>query len=121
MLLAAIMPILFSSLMIAAHFFRSGSLLFATLSLLAPCLLCLKSKWTPRLLTPLLLLAAVEWLRTMIVFIGWYQQIGHPWTRLAIILGSVSLFTALSPLTFKTKAMQRRYHKHVFDPAVGGL
>jgi len=116
MLILAMLPIICSSLMIAAHFYRADSLLLAAVSLLTLFLLCMRSKWTPRLLTPLLLLAAVEWLRTMMVLIGWYQQVGHPWTRLAIILTGVSLFTALSPLTFRAKAMKWRYHKGDFDP-----
>jgi len=57
----------------------------------------------------------------MMVFIGWYQQAGQPWTRLAIILSAVRLFTALSSLTFEAKGMQKRYHKGDFDPSAGGL
>jgi hypothetical protein len=45
----------------------------------------------------------------MLVFIGQYQEAGISWTRLAIILTCVSLFTALSSLVFKTSVMKRRY------------
>jgi len=116
MLLPAMLPIVCSSLIIAAHFYRAGSLLLTTVSLLLPFLLLLRSNRTPQLLTVFLFLAAVEWLRTMMIFVGQYQQAGLPWTRLAIILTGVSLFTALSPLVFKKRVMKRRYKRRDFDP-----
>jgi hypothetical protein len=109
MIIPAILPILFSTLLIAAHFYRSGSLLFTAVSLLFPLLLMMRNRWTPRLITVFLYISAAEWLRTMLVFIGQYQEAGISWTRLAIILTSVSLFTALSSLVFRTTVMKRRY------------
>jgi apolipoprotein N-acyltransferase len=108
MIVVPLLPILFSTLSIAAHFYRSGSLLLTAVSLLLPLMLFTRNHWTPRLVTAFLLLAA-EWLRTMIVFIGDYQEAGISWTRLALILTSVSLFTALSTLVFKTTGMKNRF------------
>ncbi len=109
MIILTLLPILLSALCIAAHFYRLGSFLLAAVSLLLPLLMFIRSHWTPKLVTIFLLLAAAEWLRTMLVFIGQYQAAGLPWTRLAIILTSVSLFTALSPLVFKTTGMKKRF------------
>ena len=109
MIVLTILPIFCSSLLIAAHFYRSGSLLLTAVSLLLPLVLFTRNHWAPRLVTVFLLLSAAEWLRTMLVFIEQYQQAGISWTRLAIILTSVSLFTALSSLTFRTAAMKKRY------------
>ncbi len=109
MIVFAILPIFFSTLLLAAHFYRADSPLFAVMSLLALLLLLIRNQWVPRLLTIFLFLAAAEWLRTMLVFIGQYQEAGMSWTRLAIILTSVSLFTALSTLVFRTKALKSRY------------
>jgi hypothetical protein len=109
MIALALLPILCSTLLIAAHFYRSGSILLTAVSLALPFLLFARSQWVPRLVTLFLLLSAAEWLRTMLVFIGQYQEVGRPWTRLAIILTVVSLFTALSSLAFKTTAMKKRY------------
>ncbi|NOR25824.1 MAG: hypothetical protein GQ542_15835 [Desulforhopalus sp.] len=110
MIVLTILPILCSTLLIAAHFYRSGSLLLTAVSLLLPLVLFTRSHWAPRLVTVFLLLSAAEWLRTMLVFIEQYQAAGISWTRLAIILTSVSLFTALSSLAFKTASMKRRYN-----------
>ena len=34
---------------------------------------------------------------------------GQPWTRMVIILGAVTLFTALSALVFRNKLVRQRY------------
>ena len=109
MIVLALFPLLCSTLLIAAHFYRSGSLLLTSVSLILILLLIFRKHWVPRLLTVFLLLSAAEWLRTMLVFIEQDQDAGKSWTRLAIILSTVSLFTALSTLTFKTTAMKKRY------------
>jgi ABC-type Na+ efflux pump permease subunit len=109
MIVLTTLPIFFSTLLIAAHFYRSGSLLFTVLSLLVLLLLFTKIHWVPRIITIFLILSAIEWLRTMMVFIGQYQEAGLSWIRLAIILTSVIFFTALSTLAFKTKVLKRRY------------
>jgi hypothetical protein len=109
MIALALLPILCSTLLIAAHFYRSGSPLLTAVGLALPLLLFARSHWVPRLITVFLLLSAAEWLRIMLVFIGQYQEADRSWTRLAIILTVVSLFTALSSLAFRTTAMKNRY------------
>jgi hypothetical protein len=109
MIVLALLPIFCSTVLIAAHFYRSGSLLLTAVSLALPLLLFARNHWVPRLVSLFLLLSAAEWLRTMLVFIGQYQEADRSWTRLAIILTVVSLFTALSSLAFKTTAMKKRY------------
>lgn len=115
MTVLAILPIFFSALLIAAHFYRSGFLVLTTVSLLIPLLLFMRNHWAPRMITLFLILAAAEWLRTMLVFIGNYQEANISWTRLAVILTSVSLFTALSALAFKTRVMKKRFRASKAD------
>jgi hypothetical protein len=105
----ACMPILFSALLIAAHFFRAGALVLTAVSLLLPLLLLTRIRWVPQLLGIFLLLSAAEWLRTMLLLIDRYQEAGMNWHRMAIILGGVALFTVSSSLVFKTTALQRRF------------
>ncbi len=109
MFIISTLPVFFSTLLIAAHFFRSGSLLLAVLCLLFLLLLFTRNRWAPRLLTIFLLLSAAEWLRTMLIFIGHYQEADVPWIRLAVILSGVSLATSLSTLVFRTAGMKKRY------------
>ena len=110
MIVVTMLPIFCSSLLIAAHFYRAGLPLLTAVSLLLPLVLFTRNHWAPRLVTVFLLLSAAEWLRTMLVFIEQYQAAGISWTRLAIILTSVSFFTALSSLALRTTAMKKRYN-----------
>lgn len=109
MIILATLPIVFSSLLIAAHFYRSGSMLLTAISLVFPLLLLIRNQWVPRVLSLFLLLAAAEWLQTMLLFVERYQQAGMPATRMAIILSCVSLFTALTTLVFLTRGMKKRF------------
>jgi hypothetical protein len=67
-------------------------------SLSMPIFLFVKQQWATRLLQLCLVLGAVEWLRTASIFVSIRQDMGMPWIRLALILGGVSIFTALSAL-----------------------
>lgn len=102
-------PVVLSFLLLAAHFYRSGFLITAILCVVVLFLLFLKKSWVPRLFQFLLILGALEWLRSLYFLaamrIAWEQ----PWTRMAIILGAVALFTALSALVFSSRKMRARY------------
>ena len=104
-----LLPIVISLLLLGAHFLRAGqtSLVVVTLVLLIP--LFFRKSWVPGLIQLVLLLGAVEWLRTLFVVAQVRIEYGMPWTRLAIILGTVALFTALSGLVFRGRALKNRY------------
>ncbi|HBG19555.1 MAG: hypothetical protein A2X81_11280 [Desulfobacterales bacterium GWB2_56_26] len=102
-------PVIVSSLLAAAHFYRSGFLLVAAFCMLLPWLMLVRHRLVPRLLTPFLLLCGLEWLRTLYVLTGRYQEAGLSATRMTVILVTVSLIAILSPLVFRTQAMRRRY------------
>jgi hypothetical protein len=107
--LLRLIPIFLSFLLLAAHFYRSGQVVLAGLCIATLLLLVFRKSWIPRLFQVLLVLGALEWLRSLYYFaamrIAWDQS----WTRLAIILGAVALFTALSGLVFRSKALRSRY------------
>ena len=107
--LLRLLPVLLSFLLLAAHFYRAGGEWLVAASLLLPFLLLVRRPWVPRAMQLALLLGAVEWLRTL-----WFiaqMRIGFdmPWVRMAIILGAVALFTALSGLVFLGKSLRDRY------------
>ena len=56
-----------------------------------------------------LVVAALEWGRTLVVLAGERQEAGEPWVRLAVILGAVALFTLGSALMFRLPALRQRY------------
>ena len=103
------LPVVISSLLAAAHFYRSGFLTVAAVSLFLPFIMVARHRLVPRLLTFFLLLSGLEWLRTLYVLTGRYQEAGLSTTRLTVILVTVSLITILSPLVFRIDIMRRRY------------
>jgi hypothetical protein len=89
-------PAVIASLLLAAHFLRSGHqvLMLASLGI---SLLPLVPRPGARLAHRLLLLAgACEWIRTSVHLIGVRIHLGEPWTRMVVILGCVALFTAVA-------------------------
>lgn len=104
-----LLPVMLSLLLLAAHFYRAGQLLPVGLCLAVPLLLFLRKPWVPRLFQALLALGALEWLRTLYGFAAMRIAFEQPWTRLAAILVTVALLTALSGLVFQTAALRRFY------------
>jgi len=105
-----LIPVFFSFLLIAAHFQRAGSSILAIVCLLAPGLLYFTRPWSIRIIQTLMLLAALEWGRTLIYLVQLRQDFGMPWMRLAIIIGAVVLFTAASTLVFRHGSIKKKYN-----------
>jgi len=104
-----LLPVFISFVLLAAHFFRAGQTVMALLGLLLLLPLILRKSWVPWVLQVVLLLGAVEWLRTLYFVAQMRIELGMPWMRMAIILGAVALFTAFSSLVFRSKALRNRY------------
>ena len=104
-----LLPVFISFLLISAHFQRAGYSLIAILCLLAPGLLFFTNRWSPRILQTLLILAAIEWARTLVHLVQLRLEFGMDWGRLAIILGCVTLWTAASALIFQHRDIRRKY------------
>lgn len=94
-----ILSVILSFMLIAAHFQRAGSSLLAMTCLFCPNLLFIGRPWSSRIVQILLLLATIEWLRTVVDLVLLRQDAGLPWLRLAIIIGGVLVFTLISALT----------------------
>jgi len=109
--LLRLLPVIFSFLLLAAHFFRADQVVLAAISLAFPLLLFLKEAWIVQLIQVALLLGSIEWIRTLVIFVQQRIDFGQPWTRLAIILGSVALFTALSALVFRSQTLRQRFNR----------
>jgi hypothetical protein len=88
-----ILPIVLASILLAAHFLRSYSLLPMMLSLAAPLLLLIKKRWSLVALQLLTIPAAAIWLLTLNGIIQQRTFEHRSWTASAIILGVVASFT----------------------------
>ncbi len=109
MILLWLSPVLLSSLVMAAHFLRSGDFLPMLAVLALPAILLIRRPWPPRIVQVVLIAEALLWVQVALQFIAERQAEGVSWTALAIILGSVALFTAASGLVFFSPRLQARY------------
>lgn len=104
-----LLPVIISFLLLAAHFLRAGQTLVMSILLCLLLLLFVKKYWVPWVIQLTLLAGAVEWIYTLVSVAQMRIELGMPWTRMAIILGVVALFTLLSGLLFKGRALRLRY------------
>ena len=104
-----LLPVFFSSLLMAAHCLRSGSSILVGCSLAFPFLLLFPKKWAARTVQICLLLAMLEWLRTLFIIANQRIEMGTSWARLAVILGSVAILTGASACVFFMKPLRDRY------------
>jgi len=109
MIILYLIPPVIGFLLLAAHFFRSENLLVALVCFLAVFLVFVRRPWAAYTIQVCLLLGSVEWLRSTISLILSRSASGEPFLRLAIILGSVTLFTALSPLVFRASKLRDHF------------
>ena len=106
-----LIPVFFSFLLLAAHFYRAGLVPLSVLCLAVLLLLFARKSWIPRLFQFLLLAGALEWLRALYFFAAMRIAWDQPWARLALILGTVALLTALSGLMFNNRKLRAFYHR----------
>ncbi len=103
------LPIVLSALLTAAHFMRGGDFGLMTVALASPMILFKKERWALRIVQILLLAAAGVWFASLIDFVTIRKAMALPYTRLAIIIGSVMLFHALTALYMESKYFTTRY------------
>jgi hypothetical protein len=104
-----LLPVFISFLLLAAHFLRAGQVAISIVLLSLLSLLFLRKAWVPRVIQLILLLGMVEWLRTLYSVAQVRIELDMPWMRMAIILGVVALFTALSCLVFQSETLRRKF------------
>ncbi|MCD6180081.1 MAG: hypothetical protein J7K39_09280 [Bacteroidales bacterium] len=109
MIFLRLIPVILSFLILGAHFSRDNMSSLMMISLAFPFLLLIKKPWVPKVFQIALILGTLEWLRSLYFYIQAYEQSGQSWTKLLVIIGSVTLFTALSVLVFNNKAIRKRY------------
>ncbi len=111
MTIIRLLPVFLSTLLIAAHFQRSGLTVLTIICLFAPGLLFILRPWSVRIIQIFLIISAGEWLRTLINLVQIRQDYDMPWARLAFILGGVAFFTAISALIFRHPKLQEKYNR----------
>jgi hypothetical protein len=77
--LLRLLPVLLSFLLVAAHFSRADNGPLVVVSLVFPLILLLPRPWVARVTQLLLILAGLEWVRTMVALASMRQEAGEPW------------------------------------------
>jgi hypothetical protein len=109
MTIALLIPAMLSFVLLGAHFLHHGQLALMAAALATPLVLLLRRWWSARIVQAVLLVAALEWLRTGWVLADQRMDTGAPWLRMAVILGTVALWTLGSALLLETPRLRRRY------------
>jgi len=104
-----LIPTLLSCLVLAAHYFRGDNIYLMLAVCATPMLLLLRRTWATRLLQVLLVVGALEWVRTTLQIKAIRIEEGREWHRMAVILCSVAAFTCVSALVYFLPSLRRHY------------
>lgn len=102
-----LLPVALSAVLLAAHFSRGGSPALTAIALGFPFLLFVRRPWAARVVQAVLVVGALEWVRTAVRLAGARAAMDRPWLRLAVILGTVAAFTLTSALVFRSPRLRR--------------
>jgi hypothetical protein len=104
-----IVLLIFAFLLLGAHFLRSGNIFLIVVSVLTPCLLLVKKRWSLLLLRWLTYFGALVWIHTTFVLVRQRIAIGAPWGRMLLILAGVTVFTFCAGYLLNSDVVKRRY------------
>ncbi len=102
-------PVVLSILVLAAHFLRGDNLLLVVLVLGLLVLLAVRRPWVARLMQVVLVVGAIEWVRTLVALAMSRAEQGEPYLRMTLILGAVAVITLLSAWLFQTATLRKVY------------
>ena len=88
-----LIPAGLSFVLLAAHFLRVGNIPIVAGMLVCILLLTKRSPWAKIVLQTVLVLGVVQWLLTLGGIAAIRLGNGEPWIRMALILGTVTVFT----------------------------
>lgn len=111
-----------ATLVLGAHFLRQGNVLVVAVCLAVFALLFVRRPWVPAVVAGFLVLATLEWVRTLVTLVAEREAQGEPTGRMVAILGSVAGITAASMLAFLSRPVRERYAPSApaAPPAEGG-
>jgi hypothetical protein len=107
------LPAVFALLLLGAHFFRAGSVIFTAVCALLPLLLVVRRRIALRIVQYGLAAGVLVWLHTAAELTLMRIQLGAPWMRMLLILSAVALFTGLCVWLLNNNKVKQRFPKHV--------
>ncbi len=107
--LFALFPIIFSIIVLAAHFSRHNVSSLTFFALFSPLLLFFKKEWVKKVTVFFLAYGFFEWIRTTYILTRIRIENHLPFLRMIFILVTVAFLTLISGLVFKTKRLEKRF------------
>lgn len=114
-----LLPATLSLVVLAAHFLRAGSLVLVLLTLVVAGLLFVRRPWAGTITKWMLVIGAIEWLRTLVLLTNQRRFDGLSYTRMALILASVGLFTLASAALVRTRRARVHFREEPAAPGPG--
>jgi len=105
----AYVPIVLSLVVLGAHFMRYGNSIGVIGSVVLIALLTVRRPWVARLMQIVLIIGALEWVRTTYELAQARAVYGQSSIRMIVILGVVVAVTVGSALLFQSPALKRIY------------
>jgi len=102
-------PVVLSVVILGAHFMRYGNSIGVVGALALIALLFVRQPWVARLMQVVLILGALEWVRTLYELVQIRAAYGQPFGRMMVILGIIAAVTFLSALLFQTPVLKKIY------------
>lgn len=97
-------------LILAAHFLRMGAMPGVLFCLALPVVAVLtRARWALRSLQGLLLLGSASWVVTALRIGAERRVAGEPWLRMALILGTVAVLSALAAVMLSRRSVLDRF------------
>ena len=88
---------------------RYGNSLGVFCAMAVIALLFVRQAWVARLVQVVLVLGALEWVRTLYSLMQVRTALDQPYERMVLILGTVALVTFCSALLFQSRALKEVY------------
>ena len=104
-----LLPAILALLLLGAHFLHDGLVYLVPLCVGLAVLLFVRLRWVPTLVSLVLLLAGIEWLRTLYVLASVRIGAGQPYLRLVLILAGVAILTWLAIRPLRSATARRWY------------
>lgn len=101
--------IIIASLILGAHFMKASNYLLTLVYIIAPFILLIKERWSLIALQALMYIGGGVWISTIIVIAQERILYGQPWSRMALILGAIALFTILAGLLLNSPKVKEKY------------
>ena len=102
-------PIVLSLVVLGAHFMRYGNTIGVACAAAVIGLLFVRKAWVARVAQVVLVLGALEWVRTLYSLTQVRIALDQPYERMVLILGAVALMTFCSALLFQSRALKEVY------------